>query len=112
MSKYPDDKRAEPRTKVDEYYSVELSTGNFDLVRHFRIWDLSSKGMCLVVKSDSELIEHLKVGNVMNMKYYKSDARKPPATLKTEIKHITEDSEGRFKGHHLIGLAVQEHQNA
>ena len=112
MSKCSDDKRTEPRTIVDDYYSVELSTGNFDSVRHFKIWNLSSKGMCLLVKSDSELLEHLKVGEVMDMKYYKSDPRKSSATLKTEIKHITEDSEGRFKGHHLVGLAVPENQNA
>ena len=108
MPKRIHDKRAEPRTVIDDYYSVELSTGNFDFIRHFRIWNLSSKGMCLVVKSDSELLEHLEVGSSMDMKYYKTDARKPPKTLKTEIRHITADSDGRFKGHHLIGLAVPE----
>jgi hypothetical protein len=111
MSKAVDDKRTEPRTTIDQFYSVELSAGNFDLARHFKIWNISSTGMCLVVKSDSGLLEHLKVGRVMDMKYYKSDARKPAKSLKTEIKHVTEDNEGQFKGHHLIGLAISKSQN-
>ena len=111
MSKNVADKRTEPRTIIDQFYSDELSAGNFDLARHFKIWNISSKGMCLVVKSDSALLEHLKVGRVMDMKYYKSDARKPAKSLKTEIKHVTEDNEGQFNGHHLIGLAISKSQN-
>jgi hypothetical protein len=108
MSKTVSDKRIEPRTVIDQFYSVELSAGDFDLVRHFKIWNISSKGMCFVVKSDSELLEHLKVGQVLDMKYYKSDARKPAESLKTQIRHLTEENEGQFKGHHLIGLAISE----
>jgi hypothetical protein len=31
--------------------------------------------------------------------------------LKTEIKHITKDDEGRFRGLYLVGLSILEGQN-
>jgi outer membrane receptor for Fe3+-dicitrate len=97
------EKRYEPGTEVDQYYSVELSIPDAGLIYQFRIWNLSSRGICIVVKKDSDLLEHLKVGNILNMKYYPTDSSCPTEYLKTQIKHITKDKQGyQIKPGHFV----------
>jgi hypothetical protein len=102
------ERRAEPRTEVDKYYSVELSVPGTEFVYQFKIWNLSEQGLCVVVKDDSDLLKHLTVGSVLEMQYYPVDVESPTVRIKTEIKHITKQEEGRFSGHVLVGLLVLE----
>ena len=112
MKNISHEKRSEPRSIVDEYYSVNLSMDKRPSVFQFLIWDMSLKGMCLLVKEDSDALNHLKVGQIFNMKYYKRDSSKPVEFLKTEIRHISKDDEGRFKGHYLVGIEILENHNS
>ncbi len=104
------ERRSESRTELDQYFSVEFSAPGATYAYQFRTWNLSSKGVCVAVKNDSDLLKHLKVGDVLNMKYYPTDSSSPAEYLKTQIKHITTDEQGRFKGHSLVGLLVLEKQ--
>ncbi len=106
------EKRYESRTEVDKYYSVELSIPDASLRYQFKIWNLSSRGICIVVKEDSDLLKHLEVGNILKMKYYPTDSSCPAEHLKTQIKHITKDKEGRFRNHVLVGLFILEKQGS
>ncbi len=106
------EKRHEPRTEVDKYYSVELSIPDASLRYQFKIWNLSSRGVCIAVKEDSDLLKHLKVDNILNMKYYPTDSSSPKEYLKTQIKHITKDQQGRFRNHALVGLFILEKQGS
>ncbi len=105
------EKRSEPRSIIDQYYSVEFSVKGTAFVYQFKIWDLSSKGICVLVQENSGVLKHLKTGHILNMKYYAKDSLKR-TELKTEIKHITKDDTGRFKGHYLVGLSILEEQNS
>ena len=100
------EKRSESREIVDRFYSVEFSLKGMDFVYQFKIWNMSTKGMCVLIKEDSAVLKHLKEGDVMDMKYYSSDALSSTEHLQTEIRHITKDEEGRFKGHVLVGLSI------
>ena len=100
------DRRSEERTLVDRFFSVEFSKKGLDDIYQFKIWNISSKGICILVKEDSALMGYLKVGDVLDMKYYPLDESGPIQRSKTEITHITKDSEGRFKGHFLVGLSI------
>jgi hypothetical protein len=53
-------------------------------------------------------LKQLKVGDTLNMRFYKTDLPEPSDYMKGEIKHITKEARGRFRGHYLIGLAVSE----
>ncbi len=106
------ERRSEVRTKVDEYYSVEFSVPGAEFIYQFRIWNLSSQGLCVVVKEDSDVLKHLKVGEVLDTKYYPTDLSSPTEHLMTEIKHITKQKQGRFKGHALVGLLILEKQTS
>ncbi len=61
-----------------------------------------------MVKEGSELLNCLKVGDISELKYYTTNSSKPIEYLKTEIRHITKDEEGRFKGVYLVGLSILE----
>jgi hypothetical protein len=100
------DRRTESRTPVDEYSSVEFSISDLPYRYQFKIVDVSPSGMSILVKEGSAVLEHLKVGDVLDMKYYHVNRSKAPESLKTEIKHVTRDDEGRFRGHYFIGLSI------
>ena len=102
------ERRSEPRTRIDEFYSVELIIPGMHSIYQFRIWNLSPKGIGVVIKNDSQALKNLKVGDVLEMKYNPVDISTPPEHLKTEIKHITKDETGRFKDHMLVGLQILE----
>ncbi len=106
------EKRSEPRSIMDRYYSVEFSLSGSAFVYQFKIWDLSSKGICVLVKEDSDLLNHLNVGDIFNLKYYKNDSSQPIEYLRTEIRHVNKDDKGRFKGLYLVGLSILEDQNS
>ena len=105
------EKRSEPRIELDHFHSVEIAVKGLPYTYQFKIWDRSSKGVCVVVKEDSDFINYLKVGDIFDMKYYGEDPRAPAEHLKTEVRHITKDEEGRFKGHYLVGISILEHKN-
>jgi len=104
------ERRSEARARIDEYYSVEFFVPGSAFIYQFRIWNLSSHGICLVVKASSDVLKHLKVGDVLNMKYHPTDMSGPGVHLKTKIKHITKQEEGRFTGHALVGLFTLKKQ--
>ena len=51
---------------------------------------------------------YLNVGDILELKYYTTDSARPIEFLKTEIRHITRDETGRFKGLYLVGLSILE----
>jgi len=97
---------------MDRYHSVEFSLSGSAFVYQFKIWDLSSKGICVLVKEDSDLLNHLNVGDIFNLKYYKNDSSQLIEYLRTEIRHINKDDKGRFKGLYLVGLSILQDQNS
>ena len=108
------ERRSEPRDYIDEYYSVEFSITENPYTYQFKIWNLSAKGMCVLVRKDSGILDHLKVGDILNMKYYKADSNpkhisKPSiGHVKTQIRHITE----RDQKHCFVGLLILENMDS
>jgi len=100
------EKRCEPRQELEKYHSVEFKVSEQGSLYQFKIWNISAQGMCLLVRNDSEILNDIKVGDILDMKYYTTNFSRPPESLKTQIKHITKEDHGRFKGHHLLGLYI------
>jgi hypothetical protein len=103
-------KSALPRP-MNQFYSVEFSIRGLDVLYQFRIWDIFSSCMCILVKEYSDILPRLKVGDTWNMKYYSTGSVYRSECLKTVIRHITKNDQGRFKGHYLVGLEILEKQN-
>jgi hypothetical protein len=105
------ERRSEERKEFDRYYSVEFAIQGLEISYQFKIWNVASKSMCVLVKEGSEVLKRLKVGEILNMKFYSADAVSPTDYLETAIRHITKDEQGRFRGHYLVGLEILGHQN-
>ncbi len=102
------EKRSEKRHLLDRYYSVEFSIKGLAYDYQFKIWNISKKGLCVVIREDSAVLAHLRVGEVLKMKYYQGDSAKPAEYLMTEISHISPDETEKFKNHYLVGLLILE----
>ncbi|MCK5492322.1 MAG: hypothetical protein KAJ14_04335 [Candidatus Omnitrophica bacterium] len=101
-----EEERSEARLEADQYCSVEFSISKEKPDYLFEIRDVSSFGLCIIVKDGSSILNHIKVGDIMDMKYYYPKKAKRPELIKTEIKHITKDNLGRYKGNYLVGLSL------
>jgi hypothetical protein len=102
------ERRSEPRRKPDKYCYVELKPTETGITYQFRIWDLSSRGMCLLVRPDSDILTQLHLDDELEMSFHPEGPPRPPQVLTTRIRHITLEAEGRFKGHYLVGLLILE----
>ena len=102
------ERRSEPRKMMDKYFRVEFSKSGLTHFYNFKLRDISSKGMCILVKEGSDVLKSLKVGDILDMKYYTEEHSSQPQQFKTQIKYITKDYQERFKGHCLVGLSIIE----
>lgn len=89
-----------------QFHSAELSVEGLCLNYQFRLWNLASKPMCLLIKDDSDIMPWLNKGDVRPVKYYSADSSCPPTCLETQISDISKDEQGRFKGHYLVRLEI------
>ena len=101
------ERRSELRSEAERFYSVQFTTKGLGSFYQFKLWNLSAKGMCILVGEESEVINHLNIDDIIKMTYYPADAQKGHEALKTKIIHITKSEDGRFQGHFLVGLSIQ-----
>ena len=99
------ERRSEPGSIINQYYSVEFSLKKSIFLYQFKIRNISPEGICVLVREDSDLLNYINAGDILDLKYYKTDSSQS-AELKTEIRHITENDTGRFKGLYLVGLSI------
>lgn len=86
--------------------SVEFSVNTLELVYQFKIIETSASGMSFIIKEGSVVLEHMKEGMVLDMKYYPEGVREAPKFLKTKIMHITKSALPRYKGHFQVGIML------
>ena len=105
--KVPVERRSEQRSPADRYYSVQFSLSGLKTQYQFKTWNISQKGLCILVKEGSAVLNHLNTGDVLDMTYYVNEPLGALENLQTRIQHITMNDTGRFKGHYLIGLSIE-----
>jgi tetratricopeptide (TPR) repeat protein len=64
--------------------------------------------MCFLIKENSDILPRLRVGDILEMKYYSASSAYESEPRKTVIREITRDDQGPFKGHYLVGLEILE----
>jgi hypothetical protein len=95
-----------PGNDLDQYYSVEILIPELDVIYQFKIWEIESIFMYILVKEDSGLLQRIQTGYRAKMKYYSTDLSCPYQTINTEIRDISWQDRGRLKGHYLVGLEI------
>ncbi len=106
----PADRRSEIRENLEKIKSLELKLPDLPIYV-FRVKDTSPNGICFLVKEDSDILNHIKVGQILNMRYHTEDITKPSEVFTSEIKHITKADKHPYQSHHLVGLMVLEKRN-
>ena len=104
------ERRSQNRTLPERFYSVDFllkATGN---VHQFKLRDLSSQGLGILVKEDSEVLQYLKVDQELDMQYNPPRGAGPAEIFKTKIRHITPEAQGLPDGHCVIGLEIIDRQ--
>jgi len=96
--------KAESRTILDNYYSVQFTLSRMDPAYLFKLRDISSNGLCILVKQDSTVFKQLKVGDVVDMEYNPKEFSGSTKLLKTQI--TSKNCYDRFKGHSLVELSI------
>lgn len=95
-------------SKEANYHSVEFFVEGIDFPYQFRIWETDKKSMSVLVKSDSVILPRLRVGDIFDLKYYPDDSTYPSKNIPTAIRYVNKESQGRLKGHSLVGLEIIE----
>ena len=90
------------------YYSVEVSLNG--LSRQFKLRNMPSTFMSILVKEGSDILASLKSGDILNMRYYTLNSNYPSRDLDTKVKDITKNEQGKFKGHYMIALEIVKNQ--
>jgi len=91
---------------TDEYYSAEFVVDGLALSYQFKIWEKAPKAVSVLVKENSDILQSLKVGDTLDVKYYSIKSSYPSDWQKTAVRHITRNEQGRLKGHYLVGLEI------
>jgi hypothetical protein len=99
---------SDPCLMMDRYSSVEIAVNSSEPVYMFKIRNSPFAGIAILVKEDSVVLKHLKVGDKLNLKYNPAVASDLPEYRTTEIRHITKENNGRSNGHYLVDFAVSE----
>ena len=100
------ERRSEARKGTNSIYGAELKMPGVPVYR-FKFKDISHNGVCILIKEDSSMMNHIEAGQTVDM-MYNSPIMPGMPTLKSEIKHITKAEQGRFKGHYLVGFLISE----
>jgi len=98
--------RSEIREIANANASVEFNLVDLPLAYHYKLRDFSSKGMGILIKKGSEILNHLHVGDIFDMRYHPEHATVYPVSLRTKIIHISEPKIGKYQGHFIVGLSI------
>ena len=99
------EKRSESRHDTKDYYHAEIRLVGVP-VYEVKLKNLSSKGACFLVKDNSSLLNYMRVGESVKVKYYLEDRSESNSIHTAEIRHVTKVDEGRFNGHYCAGLSI------
>jgi hypothetical protein len=109
-NKYLSEKRSEIRENLEQLHSVELKFQGLPIYL-FKVKDISKNGICFLIKENSDILEHLKTGQILNLSYRYEENTQIPESLVSEIKHITKSEKGKYAGHYLVGVLILDKQN-
>ena len=89
---------------IPKNYCVEILIESIRVIYQFPVWGIESTSMFIIIKEDSDILHWLQPGNQLTMKYYSNELLWPSKNIVTEVKNITKQEIGPFKGHFMVKL--------
>jgi hypothetical protein len=96
--------------QTDECYTVELIFDGNHTARQYKVWHKATTYMCVLLEEPSDILNRVRVGDRMNIRYFDTDQTVPSECLKTEVRNVKKGNQGRLKGQYLLDLQIQESQ--
>ena len=92
--------------KKPPIYSVEFLLEGIGAIHQFKVRNTNSTYQCIIVREDSRILYHIRVGDVYNLKFNSENSPHLSEYLKAAIRFIKKQETGRFKGHFLVGFEI------
>lgn len=99
---------AQGPNRVDAYDSAEFKLTQPKIFYRFKVRKSAAEPLYAVVKEGSTVLENIKAGDVISMRYYCLDKAIPAESRNTKIKYITKDGSSGFKDHYVVGLSIEK----
>ena len=96
--------------QADECYTVQLLFDGVYADRQHKVWHKATTYMCVLLEEGSNILDRLRVGDTMNIKYFHTDQGVASEYLETQIRNIKKGNQGRLKGRYLLDLEIRETQ--
>jgi hypothetical protein len=108
----PPDKRLEPRATQLSNHRAEFKFPGVPIYQ-LKVRDLSSKGAGIVARADSNFLTMIHVGQELDVKLISpGETEALSGHYKSRIEHVSELKEGRFRGHMVVGISIQNRTNS
>ena len=102
----PPDRRIEPRVTKLSNHRVEFKFTGVP-VYQLIVRDLSANGAGIVARTDSKILNMIRIGQELDVKLISfAGVKGPSGHYRSRIEHISELKEGRFRGHMVVGLSL------
>jgi len=98
--------RSDSRNILNQYYSVQFVVNDRGPAYLFKLRDISSKGLCILVKEDSFVLDQLQVGDILNMEFNQPEPLNSSRSLKTQV--TSKYPHYHIAGHVLVELSIVE----
>ena len=95
---------------LEQYYSVEIPVYRLNTVYQFKVWDIEYGALSILIKETSDLLNWIKTGDRLKMRYYSHDPGNPYQDLYSELTYLQRQDYGRLRGHYLAGVEIMEDQ--
>ena len=99
------EKRSSKRALPPGSHGAEIKLTGVPLYQ-FKLKDISDNGASILVKEDSAMINHLEVGQSLNIRFHLSSRADLSGYFESKIKHITKIVARRYKGHYSVGVQI------
>jgi len=105
FSPHPDRRNQHRSTSLsDPMVEIRLAGGPLYLLK---VRDLSNEGAGIVVRSDSNLLKMIQVGQRLNVRLILPvNYKGPSGHYRSRVEHITEIADGPYNGHLIIGISI------
>jgi hypothetical protein len=83
---------------------IRLAGGPF---YQLKVRDLSNEGAGIVVRSDSNFLKMIQVGQGLNVRLIlPMNYQGPSGDYRSRVEHITEIADGPYNGHLVVGISI------
>lgn len=98
--------RSDVRETATSGGSIEFKPSEKAMVYQFSLRDWSSYGLGILVRNDSKVLAHLKVGQIISFKMHRPGGGILEHPVDAEIRHISEPEKGQHPEHKIVGLEI------